>query len=151
MKKYFVFSLLCISALFNNGTIVTAATPSQYIILSPTHTLLTLSFTETILNKDAIIPVLASSEQSSHSPLTLQYTISSTESSDIKQINAAVLSPLAISRGGYVAPAGSKNQYQLVVLVEHAVDQRPTGIELSALPFLTTENNEIDGRSLKHY
>jgi len=148
MKKYFVFGFIVCGIWTGTQSLAEAA--GAVIPLSPTHTLLTYTFTETFLNRDVTIPVLASTT-ASHSPLRLSYSLIGTESVRIQNITAAVLSSNPILNGGYDVRAGTRNSYMLTVLVTHDTDARPVGLTLTSLPFLITEGGNVTGHSVKQY
>jgi len=153
MKKYIFGVVVGVGMIMGNTSSVEAVGHSM--TLSLTHTLVTYSFTETFLNRDVIIPVMASTS-ASHSPLTAAYQL--TDANDalpngVTALSAAILSTAPISDGGYATSAGQKTTYMLVVLVSHDADFDTSILSprLTSLPFLTTTDGVIDGQSVKSY
>jgi hypothetical protein len=144
-NSIFIFLGLCFLALLPSSALASTIIP-----LSSTHTLLTHTFTETFLNRDVIIPILADTN-ASHQPLTLGYAINGIPSEKIVSTTAVVLSQLPIKNGGYAAIEGTKNTFMLVVLIEHTSEVRPSQIAISTLPFLTTTNDRVDGQTARHF
>lgn len=150
MKKYFIVAGLSFSLLFSSVTATSAKEPVNRIHLSPTHTLLTYSFTETFVNRDIVAPMLAATT-ASHSPLTAGYQLTGIDASAIVSEVALVLSNATISHGGYAVKEKTKQTYMLIVLVEHTPNTRPAAITLTSLPVLLTTGGEVDGQTVKTY
>lgn len=122
--------------------------------LTPTNTLFTYTFSETFINREVVIPLLAGLHDS-HSPLTARFTLNAASElpSGVSAFQAAILSDAALTSGGYQVAPGQKQTYMLVVLVTHdeTVDPATITPRLTSLPFLTLTDGVVSGQSVKTY
>jgi len=131
------------------------AAQTQAISLSPTHTLLVTTYTETLLNRDGVVPLLATKgANSTHAPLVSGFEISSAGGAQFTGtvLSAVILSTQPVLHGGYTFKKGEKTTLKLVVLISHGhTDATAYQARITSLPILLTTNNRIDGKTQKLY
>jgi len=147
MKKY-ICGVFVVVGLFIGSNPAEAA--MSVVQLSPTHTLLTYSFTETFANRDIVVPMLGA-PTASHTPLTAGYQLLGIETNNVVSQQAIILSDAIINHGGYAVPEKTKQTYMLLVLVQHTAGVRPSAVALTTLPVFFTTNGAITGQTVKTY
>ncbi|MFN3188577.1 MAG: hypothetical protein ACK42D_03510 [Candidatus Paceibacteria bacterium] len=128
---------------------------ARAIALSPTHTLLVTTYSETLLNRDGVIPMaIKVGTEGTHDPLTASFNVKGNNNTNFlgQTHGGFILSSNPIMHGGYALTAGEKATLMLVVLISHeASAASDVRARLTSLPILTTNNGEIDSKTTKTY
>lgn len=137
------------------GSVPAQAYEAQAIALSPTHTLLVTTYTETLLNRDGIIPLAAAiGIKGDHTPLTASFQVKGADDTTFggQTHGSFILSSNPIMHGGYTMTAGKKATLMLVVLISHeATTANNIRAHLTSLPVLLTENGKVESQTIKNY
>ena len=128
---------------------------TKAVALSPTHTLLVTTYTETLLNRDGVIPMgIKVGTKGTHEPLTASFEVlGNNDTNFLGQTHGGfILSSNPIMHGGYSMKAGEKATLMLVVLISHEASNASTmRAYLTSLPILLTENGEVNSQAIKNY
>lgn len=154
ISSFVVGSLLVAIGIF--GTVSsTQAYEAKAITLSPTHTLFVTTYSETLLNRDGIIPMSAKiGAEGTHTPLVATFQVAGKNKIAFtgKNLGSLILSDQTIVHDGYKLSKGAKSTLMLITLIEH---DRPLTSDvhasLTSLPILLTTNGEIDSKTIKTY
>jgi len=152
--KSITFGAILVSASLFAGGSVAEAYETKAIALSPTHTLLVTTYSETLLNRDGVMPMIAHTGNASHTPLIASFAIhvGSSVINTTNPLSALILSGQPIENGGYAVTSGEKATFMLISIIPNAsyglgsLSAHPT-----TLPILITTNGKVDSQATKNF